>query len=98
MLNSVRCDSGDIMRVNCKCGHVARISHSVPMTENGTMKELYCQCLDVGCGHTFVMSLAFKHTITPSASESRNLLLNALGKLGPAEQQQLFAELQQQIT
>ncbi|WP_296059569.1 ogr/Delta-like zinc finger family protein [uncultured Amphritea sp.] len=82
------------MRIQCKdCGYKARISHSVPMGENpGDIRDLYCQCMDVECGHTFVMKLAFSHTINPPAQSHEQMLLQRLRRLPPAEQQRLFDE------
>jgi len=82
------------MRVLCtECGHKARISHSVPMTDNGAVRDLYCQCLDTLCGHTFVMSLAYKHTINPPASSHHRRILDALRTLPLNEQRALFEQL-----
>ncbi|TSJ58798.1 ogr/Delta-like zinc finger family protein [Atlantibacter subterranea] len=31
------------------------------------LADVYCSCSNVECGHTFVMNVAFSHTISPSA-------------------------------
>lgn len=82
------------MRIQCKCGHKSRISHSVPMGENpGDLRELYCQCMDtVNCGRTFVMTLAFSRTINPPVNSYEQLLLQRLRQLPEAEQQRLFEQ------
>ena len=90
-------DAGNVfMRVTCKeCGYKGRISHSVPLTDdNGaTMKDLYCQCLNVECGHTWVMTLAFKHTLNPPVNSDSRALFEQIQRLSPTEQQDLLRAL-----
>ena len=31
------------------------------------LADVYCSCTNIECGHTFVMSVSFSHTISPSA-------------------------------
>ncbi|WP_095068222.1 MULTISPECIES: ogr/Delta-like zinc finger family protein [Pseudomonas] len=54
------------MRIHCTtCGHKGRISSRETITR--TYVKLYCQCLDAKCGHTWLSTLSFDHTLRPSA-------------------------------
>lgn len=51
--------------------------------KHSQLSDVYCQCTNLECGHTFVMNVSFSHTISPSAlaGDGRGReLLNALGK------------------
>lgn len=55
------------MRVKCPhCKSSARIRTSRNITD--FTKELYCQCENVMCGHTFVAQIEAVRTISPSAT------------------------------
>ena len=84
------------MRVVCKeCGHRARISHSVSLTDDpGGVRDLYCQCLDVECSHSFVMTLSFSRTINTPAMTGKQLLLQRLIKLSAEERRNLFNQVE----
>ena len=80
------------MRINCKaCGHKARISSRNELSPE--FVDLYCQCLDANCGHTFVMSLTYSRTLRPSAGAIDQLLFDRLNQLPAAKQRQLFDQL-----
>lgn len=80
------------MRINCKaCGHKARISSREELSS--AFAKLYCQCLDVHCGHTFVMNLTYSHTLRPSAGAIDQLLFDRLSQLPASQQRQLFDQL-----
>jgi hypothetical protein len=55
------------------CNHDAGIRDSDQETD--LVKNLWCICLNVGCGHTFKMQLSFTYTISPSAIERPDLQL-----------------------
>ncbi|HCP2427182.1 TPA: ogr/Delta-like zinc finger family protein, partial [Escherichia coli] len=38
------------------------------------LADLYCACSDVECGHTFVCTMTFSHTLSPSARSGRNMV------------------------
>jgi hypothetical protein len=64
------------MRILTKCPHcqtraVARTARQM----SSTMKEIYYQCLDVTCGHTFVVSHEVIRTLSPSAKPSADVRL-----------------------
>ena len=80
------------MKINCKaCGHKARISSRNELSP--TFIDLYCQCLDVSCGHSFVMNLTYSHTLRPSAGVVDQLLFDRLRQLPASQQRQLFDQL-----
>ncbi|WP_086933355.1 ogr/Delta-like zinc finger family protein [Agarilytica rhodophyticola] len=47
--------------------------------------DLYYSCSDPECGHTFVSTLSFKHTLSPSRSDSKSLALSILKGLPECE-------------
>ncbi|HFJ4332302.1 ogr/Delta-like zinc finger family protein [Serratia liquefaciens] len=75
-----------VMKVNCtECGAAAIISKT--NRKDPKLSDLYCQCSDVECGHTFVMNLTFSHTISPSARTGSSLVRSLLSLLRPEEKQ-----------
>jgi len=80
------------MRIYCKeCGGKARIGKRDELSV--TFARLYCQCLSVSCGHTWVTTLAFSHTLSPSAEVVDRLLFDRLRDLPRAQQRELFDQL-----
>lgn len=79
------------MRVECKCGHKGRISSREKLSVD--FAKLYCQCLDVKCGHTWVANLTFSHTLSPSAQSVERLLFDHLRGMPAAQQRELFEQL-----
>ncbi|EPU9086120.1 MULTISPECIES: ogr/Delta-like zinc finger family protein [Enterobacter cloacae complex] len=55
--------------------------------------DIYCQCNDVECGHTFVMNLTFSHTISPSAKTGEYLKQKIISMTNPEELKQLALDL-----
>lgn len=49
--------------------------------------DLYCQCTNVECGHTYVMNLTFSHTLSPSALAGDRLIRELVGQLSPEQRQ-----------
>ncbi|MBJ2226801.1 ogr/Delta-like zinc finger family protein [Pseudomonas sp. MF7451] len=79
------------MRVTCKCGHKGRIASRDVLSAD--FAKLYCQCLDVKCGHSWVANLTFSHTLSPSAQTFDRLLMDRLRDMPRAQQQELFEKL-----
>lgn len=55
------------MSITIRCPHcngrsIARSSREL----SGTMREIFFQCLDVECGHTYVAQLEIVRTLSPS--------------------------------
>lgn len=65
------------MRVDCSCGAKAVVSRSERNKQNPNAAELYCSCKKPECGHSFVASLGFKHSLNLPASASAGLSLGA---------------------
>lgn len=83
----------DDMQVLCtECGGKAVI-HSRKQQTN-EVADLYCSCRDPLCGHTFKMTLAFSHTISPSAKTSKKMLADLIASLPRNEQVLLFEQAQ----
>lgn len=77
------------MRVYCTtCGHKGRISSREEVTR--VYAKLYCQCLDATCGHTWVSTLTFSHTLRPSAQQLDTLILDRFKGLSADKQRELF--------
>ena len=77
------------MRIYCRaCGGKARIGSRDELSVE--FAKLYCQCLDVNCGHSFVMNLTYSHTLRPSAGTVDQLLFDRLRQLPASQQRQLF--------
>ncbi|WKN21483.1 ogr/Delta-like zinc finger family protein [Azotobacter vinelandii] len=80
------------MRVYCTaCGGKARIGSREEVSPLFT--KLYCGCLDVNCGHTFVLNLSFSHSLRPAAQTVDQLLFDRLRELPLAQQRELFDQL-----
>jgi ribosomal protein S27E len=63
------------MRVTCPhCGGKAIVYSR--NTHTPTASDLYCQCRNpLGCGATFVYTLALKHTLNPPVAVTAQLAL-----------------------
>ncbi|MDD9304387.1 MAG: ogr/Delta-like zinc finger family protein [Desulfobacter sp.] len=80
------------MKIKCnRCGFKAVISSSSEESEQ--VKKLYCCCKNPNCGHTFVMDLAFSHTLSPSALDIPEEILTKIHSATRMEQQRLFKSL-----
>ncbi len=84
------------MRVVCKCGNKGLIRDS--KAHSPDFVTLYCQCLDVRCGHTWVAHLTFSHTLSPSAQAADRLLFDRLREMPRAQQRELFDQLGAQLS
>lgn len=74
------------MRVFCKeCGQRGRITKTNRLSDE--VSDLYCQCTDAECGHSWVATLSFTHTLSPSARTTNQLVLGLLGSLTPEGRQ-----------
>ncbi|MBC8997508.1 ogr/Delta-like zinc finger family protein [Pseudomonas sp. N40(2020)] len=80
------------MRVHCKsCGEKGRIVSCDDLSLE--FVRLYCQCGSVKCGHTWVASLTFSHTLSPSSQAVDRLLFDRLRTLSRDTQRDLFDQL-----
>ncbi|PSU74792.1 ogr/Delta-like zinc finger family protein [Photobacterium phosphoreum] len=77
------------MRVSCnQCGEKARIGKTNWFSCTST-----CSCTEPECGHTFVMSLGFSHTLSPSAKNTNELVMALVKVMSPEQAKQLHSQL-----
>ena len=89
-INLIRGD--EAMQINCtECGSKSIIHSSKRL--DAKMSQLYCSCKNPICGHTFVMDLCFSHTLSPSAKQHTDVVVNFLRALPDAERQMMLASL-----
>jgi hypothetical protein len=80
------------VKISCQeCNGKARIGSRDELSLK--FSKLYCQCLDVNCGHTFVMNLTFSHSLRPGGGAIDQLLFDRLRKLPKADRRQLMDQL-----
>ena len=79
------------MKVTCiECGNKAIIRSR--QEKDPKVADLYCICRDPLCGSTFVWTLSYSHQLSPSRSQSKNMMLDMLKSLPKAEQKELFQQ------
>ena len=81
------------VQVNCKCGSKAAIQSRQQRSDD--VADLYCSCKNPHCGHTFVMTLSFKSTLSPSANMGRAMLLDLFGHMDKQAQQEFINQARQ---
>ncbi len=83
----------DRMQINCpECGGKSIITTSKKLSDK--VSDLYCSCKDSECGHTFVFSLSFKHSLSPSAKQNQNNLTQLLLQLDESSRQEIISQVQ----
>lgn len=81
------------MKIIChECGENAVIRKTV--RKHKQTSDVYCACLNPECGHTFVMSLSYSHTISPSAMQAERMTELFLGALSPEQKKAALRFLQ----
>lgn len=81
------------MRIKCpECGARAVIKSTNPI--HPQLTEAYCACSDVNCGHTYVLQVSFKHTLSPSRKSLDDLLVGLINSLGNKQKTELMNKLQ----
>ena len=81
------------MRVYCReCSSKGRITKTNRLDKDYT--ELYCQCGDAECGHTWVVGAGYRHTLSPSAKTTSQMAFHLIKSLTPEMQRDLFKDLQ----
>ncbi|AEY01491.1 hypothetical protein GU3_08675 [Oceanimonas sp. GK1] len=81
------------MRVYCReCGSKGRITKTNRLSRDYT--ELYCQCNEAECGHTWVASVGYRHTLNPSAKTTSQMAFHLVRALPPGAQKDLLRELE----
>lgn len=84
------------MRVFCsECGNKALINKTNRISDG--YANLYCSCTNVDCGHRFVSTLAFSHSLSPSAlnrSDAIKTILALCGKADANELRRLISDIE----
>ena len=83
------------MRVICPesdCESPARITNRNQLSP--AVADLYCQCTNVFCGHTFVAKLAYSHTLNPSKKRTDQLLFDFVAKMSATERRALVDQVE----
>ena len=78
-------------KIHCGCGERAVIKKTNRLSND--CADLYCECKNKECGHSFVVSLYYSHTLSPSAKATENLAVHLVRALSP----QGRTSLQQQL-
>ena len=76
---SIRCP-------HCDSRSIARTSRQL----SATLREIFFQCLDVECGHTYVANLEVVRTISPSAKPKTAIRL----PISPHARQRVMEQLE----
>ncbi|MYM70508.1 transcriptional regulator [Pseudoduganella sp. FT55W] len=81
------------MRISIPCPHCdARATARSSRQLSKTLREIYYQCTDVECGHTFVASLEATRTLSPSSKPRTEVRL----PLSPAVVHRVMHQLELQ--
>ncbi|EPH3180266.1 ogr/Delta-like zinc finger family protein [Citrobacter braakii] len=69
-----------------------RISEVINLTGLGKtnrkhpqLYDVYCYCSNVECGHSFVMNVAFSHSVSPSALNGQGRVKELIDAIPPEE-------------
>ncbi|HHG8588274.1 MULTISPECIES: ogr/Delta-like zinc finger family protein [Citrobacter] len=49
--------------------------------------DVYCYCSNVECGHSFVMNVAFSHSVSPSALNGQGRVKELIDAIPPEERE-----------
>lgn len=72
-------------KITCRhCGERAIIRSTEWKTAD--FADVYCQCKNIHCGHTWVMHLSHSHTLVPSGLDNSRIKL-LIESLKPSEKQ-----------
>jgi Ogr/Delta-like zinc finger len=78
------------MQIDCIQCYGKAIVHSRKKLDT-KVSQLYCSCKNPECGHTFVMDLTFSHTLSPSASQSKYMIMDLFRSLPEEDRRALIA-------
>jgi cell division protein ZapA len=78
------------MRITCPTCHTKAVITSREQ-QSTHVSNLYCSCTNTkACGHTFVATVSFSHTLNPPVKSTLELAASMLRNLPPAQRQQLL--------
>lgn len=81
------------MRVICpECNTKSRITNRNQLSLE--VSDLYCQCANIDCGHTFVAKLSFSHTISPPRNKVNVLIFDYLKQMDRQARQKLVDQVE----
>ncbi|SDC10155.1 Ogr/Delta-like zinc finger [Cupriavidus sp. YR651] len=87
------------MRMDCPhCGSKSNIRSSRPVSR--MTRELYCQCTNLDCGHTFVSLVEVVRTLSPSSIPDPDIARQLAGRSAnavPARDQVAIQPLSAQV-
>lgn len=78
-------------RVSCGCGERAVITKTNRLSND--CADLYYQCKNPACGHKFVMSLYYSHSLSPSSKTTDDLAVALVKALSPNQRQSLAQQI-----
>ncbi|TPQ43129.1 ogr/Delta-like zinc finger family protein [Cupriavidus pinatubonensis] len=82
------------MRMNCPhCGAIAHIRSSRSVSR--MTRELYCQCTNLTCGHTFVGLVEVVRTLSPSSNPDPEIAKQLAARSGVTEEAHLSSGIAQ---
>ncbi|ARC93459.1 transcriptional regulator [Vibrio coralliilyticus] len=73
----------------CGCGEPAIINKTNRLSTG--CADMYCECKS--CGHQFVMSSYFSHSLSPSAKTTSELAISLIKALPPQQRHELNQQL-----
>lgn len=73
-------------KATCHCCGGRAIIQDTEWKIDGQFADVYYRCKELKCGHTWVMTLAYKHTLVPSGLDNGVLKL-LIERLRPDEKQ-----------
>lgn len=84
--NSIGHRTMKMMRMYCPtCQAVARIGKT--NRKHPQLYDVYCYCSNVECGHSFVMNVAFSHSVSPSALNGQGRVKELIDAIPPEERE-----------
>ena len=76
-----------MMKMYCPtCKAVARIGKT--NRKHPQLYDVYCYCSNVECGHSFVMNVAFSHSVSPSALNGQGRVKELIDAIPPEGREQ----------
>lgn len=81
-------------KIRCPaCGENATIRKS--NRKHVLISDLYCSCNNPECGHRFVSTLSFSHSLSPSAVRHGRLINDLMQSIAPSERDKAIELLRQ---
>ncbi len=96
LVQSLLCEAATIPKVNgsrvtCGCGERAVITKTNRLSND--CADLYYLCKNPACGHKFVMSLYYSHSLSPSSKTTNELAVALVKALSPDSRHSLQQQM-----